>query len=157
MKGTTHGHQIHPISLYIKTFLALVVLMAMTIIAAQAPYWMPGTPTSNFLINTAAGSWIMNGVALLIATCKALLVINFFMGVKYASSLVKLWAMTGFVWFSLMFIMFVDYGTRRFEPAPTWNVHDTGTAMNRTIEPQVGSEERKTGTENTEVTIRPRQ
>lgn len=143
MKGTHHGnaHHIVPISVYVKTIVALAVLMVLTILAAKFPYMTEGSAVSNFLLKTAAGSWVANAIALLIATLKALLVIAYFMGVKQGTALVKLWAMAGFIWFTLMFIILADYGTRKYEPVPTWNP-DNGSALprviDRTVQPSQG-------------------
>jgi caa(3)-type oxidase subunit IV len=134
MKGTAHSsHHIIPIPVYTRTIVLLAILMVLTIAAAQVPYFMKGSPLANFLLETPIGSWTMNLVAMGIATIKAVLVVSIFMGFSQGTKLVKLWALAGFVWFSLFFIMYADYGTRRFEPSPSWLKEDKGSAMPRTI------------------------
>lgn len=98
MKGT----HILPISLYLKNFAALFVLMVLTIAVAQIDL---GTMANNL-------------IAMGIATTKAVLVIMFFMGVKYTSKLVQIWAIAGFVWMLLMMITYGDYLTRK--PVEGW-------------------------------------
>ncbi len=52
-------------------------------------------------------------VALLIALCKAGLVAWIFMGVRYTTSLTKLFVVAGLVWLCILIALtFVDYGTR---------------------------------------------
>ena len=98
-----HEHHITPVSVYAKTFGALVVLMILTIMAST---WNLG---------------IMNNVvAMVIAITKATLVVLFFMGVKYNTRLTWLWAGLGFVWFLLMFGILADYFTREWLPVPGW-------------------------------------
>ncbi len=101
-----HGHHITPIRTYFLTFMALLILMALTIGAYEVHF------TSN--------SYINNGIALTIAIIKATLVVMFFMGVKYTSALTKLYAVAGFVWLALMGILFCDYMTRSWEPTHSW-------------------------------------
>ena len=51
---------------------------------------------------------------------KAFVVVQFFMGVKFGSSLVKLFAYLGFLWLSLLAFILVDYFFRHYEPVPSW-------------------------------------
>jgi cytochrome c oxidase subunit 4 len=124
-------HHITPVSTYVKTILALVVLMALTVyVAVYLP--VPDFYIGSFLV---AGVWINNLIALTIAVMKALLVIMFFMGVKYSSSLTKLWTVAGFLTLAVMFFIFGDYTTRQYEPAASW----TGTepsALPRVLNPR---------------------
>jgi cytochrome c oxidase subunit 4 len=108
---TSHEHHIVPTGTYILTLLALVVLMVITVAVAQVQ--IPD-------IGPFTGTVLNQVVALVIATIKAYLVITIFMGVKWATPLTKLWAATGFVWFTLMFLILGDYTTRRFEPVANW-------------------------------------
>lgn len=121
---TLHVHQ--PI-LYIKTLLALVVLMFLTVALAQVPF-----PDLHLGSLTIHGTMFNNLVAMAIAATKATLVILFFMGVKYATKLSKLWAVAGFVGFALMFLALGDYSTRVYEPTPRWT-GDPGSAMMRSV------------------------
>ncbi len=63
-------------------------------------------------------------VALLIAVTKATLVVWIFMGVRYTTSLTKLFVVAGLVWlFIMILITFSDYGTRSwtYQPKPWAN------------------------------------
>lgn len=123
---TTGGtHHITQPKTYIAVFIALVVLMAATVAAS---YWtIPN-------VGPIPGVWINNFLALGIAAAKALLVIMFFMGVKYSSNLTKVWVMAGFFVFSLMFFILADNFTRKNEPAPGW-LKETPSALPRDLKP----------------------
>ena len=104
-----HAHHAHPISMYFKTFAALLVLMILTIAAVYVPH----SPSPLW-------SFANNIIAMTIACVKAVLVILFFMGVKYSSNLTKMYAVAGFAWFTLLFVMYADYLTRPWEPVRGW-------------------------------------
>jgi cytochrome c oxidase subunit 4 len=116
---STNGHHAHPISMYFFNLLALLVLMGATIFFAQFHF----------------GSLANNIIAMTIAVTKATLVVLFFMHVKYSTKLTQLWAITGFIWVTLLTIILLDYGTRRYEPVPSWS-QDTGAALPRAVERQ---------------------
>ena len=112
----SHSHHIIPMPKLIMTLGFLAFLMFATIFAAQTlPKILEGMG-----MEAAMTSYVMNAVALGIATLKAVTVISIFMGVKYTTKLVKLYAWGGFAWFFLMFIMFADYTTRPLEPVVGW-------------------------------------
>lgn len=113
--------------MYFKTLLALVVLMIATVVFAQVPF-----ADFNLGFATLHGTMINNLIAMTIATIKALLVLNFFMGTKYATKLTRFWAMAGFVGFTLMFLVYGDYTTRRYEPVSRWS-GDPGSSMRRSV------------------------
>jgi cytochrome c oxidase subunit IV len=96
------GHSVHilPLSVYFQTYAVLLVGLVLTVAA------------SHVHIGPASTSFFNNLVAMSIAVAKALVVVLFFMHVRYSSRLVWVWAGAGFVWFLLMFIMFFDYMTR---------------------------------------------
>jgi cytochrome c oxidase subunit 4 len=94
-----------PIGAYAIVFGLLVVGMVATILAAEYLH----LPTL-----------YMNIIAMGIAVGKASLVVLYFMGVKFTTQLAKIFAIGGFVWVTLLCIMFCDYGTRHDEPAPGW-------------------------------------
>lgn len=122
-----HSHHITPLGKLVTTGLWLALLMATTIAwAFFAPQVLGNTPLS---------SVINNLVALGIACLKAWLVIQIFMGVKFQSNVVKTYAILGFVWVTLMFTMFADYGTRQWEPVQGWTPGDTQQAMPRADQP----------------------
>ncbi|MBS1708514.1 MAG: cytochrome C oxidase subunit IV family protein [Armatimonadetes bacterium] len=104
-----HGHHITPQRTLFATGFALLVLMVLTIGAAN---YMPEPLKHN--------SVFMNLLAIGIALLKAYLVVSIFMGVKYASKLTKLFAIGGFVWFLTMFATMIDYISRPYEPVPGW-------------------------------------
>lgn len=118
---------VHKPSLYLSTLLKLVVLMVLTVILAQVPF-----PDLNLGVLTIHGTIFNNVVAMTIAVLKALLVLSFFMGFKYATRLTRLWAMAGFIGFSLMFLTLGDYSTRRYEPTPRWSA-DPGSSLQRSV------------------------
>jgi cytochrome c oxidase subunit IV len=97
-------HIVSP-KLYIVIFLALMVLTFTTVYAATVDlnHLFPG-------LNVI--------VALVIATCKALLVVLFFMHVYYSSKRTKLIVFAGVFWLAIMlFLTLADYGSR------SWDVH----------------------------------
>ena len=130
-----HTFHVHPPALYIKTLLGLLTLMILTVIFGQIPFW--DIKLGNFVIH---GTMLNNFVAMAIAVAKALLVISFFMGFKYATKLTKMWAVAGFVGFSLMFLALGDYSTRRYEPTPRWTA-DPGSSMRRSVKEARTSED----------------
>ncbi len=89
------AHEIHSVVFYVKTFIALTVLMVLTVGASYFDFggW-------NFII------------ALVIAITKAAIVVLYFMNVKFGTKLTWLWAALGFLWFVLMFGILGDYVTR---------------------------------------------
>ena len=97
-------HIVSP-KLYIVIFLALMVLTFTTVFAATID-----------LNQYFAGLNVI--VALVIATCKALLVVLFFMHVYYSSKRTKLIVFAGVFWLAIMlFLTLGDYGSR------AWDVH----------------------------------
>ncbi len=106
-----HSHVV-PIPVYTKVFIQLLVLMVATVAVAKLAE-----------SNKALGdmSYLNNFIAMGIAFTKALLVIMIFMGVKFSTKLTKFYAFLGFVWFSLMFLMFMDYYFRKDEMVTGWS------------------------------------
>jgi len=95
MSETDH---IVPVGVYIGVFLALMVLTGLTVYAATVDLGFWNTP-----------------VAIAIAVTKALLVILFFMHVKYGSRLVWLAAGGAFFWLVLMLLGTLgDYVSRNW-------------------------------------------
>lgn len=139
------AHIISP-AVYVKVLLALVVLMLATVFAAQIQF--PG------------GTIVNNIVAMTIAVIKGSLVIMFFMGVKYGTKLTQLWAIIGFVWFTLLFMIFADYSTRNYEMTPSWDKQDTGSAMAREMREPLGPRgedmEKAPMSDKNMVNVRPR-
>lgn len=117
--GHDHAHHVIPISLLIKVFGGLIVGMALTIVAA---IYGPKLPVQ-FM-------WL---IAMAIAYAKAFLVVQYFMGVKYTTKLVKAFAYGGFFWATLLLIMLTDYGTRQWEPVAGWTPGEES-ALSRDLE-----------------------
>lgn len=105
-----HGHHIIPQKLLFTVGGALVVLMALTIAAAKVPDGM----------GIHVPYWIAWVIAITIAYCKAFLVVQYFMGVKYTTKLIKVFAYGGFVWVLFLTVMLTDYMTRPVEPVQGW-------------------------------------
>lgn len=98
---------IPPVRTLVAVFLSLIVLTFLT------------TAVSYLEL----GEWNIV-VALLIAVTKASLVAWIFMGVRYTTTLTKLFVAAGMVWlFIMILITFSDYGTRQwtYQPAPWAN------------------------------------
>lgn len=89
---------------YYKSAIALFVLLAFTLGA----YYIPLGPFGPV-------------VAVAIAAAKALIIVLFFMHVRYQSSLVAMFAAAGFIWLVIMFgLTYTDYWTRSWVPYTTW-------------------------------------
>jgi cytochrome c oxidase subunit 4 len=85
-----------PMSTYTTVFIALMVLLIITVVAAFIPLG-----EANMI------------VAMTIATIKAALVILYFMHVKFASRLTKVFVAASLVWLAIMFVMtYGDYISR---------------------------------------------
>jgi cytochrome c oxidase subunit IV len=118
-KGGAHAHHILPQRTIFMVAGGLFALMAITIIAA---IYMP-EPYKGWTIP-------MQCLALAIAVAKACLVVYYYMGVKFGTRLIKIFAYGGFVWFFMLFIMMIDYTTRPMEPVPGWE-KQTSSALPR--------------------------
>ncbi len=90
------AHHVSSVKSYVLVFAALMVLTVLTVIVAQFDL-----------------GWANDVVALTIAVTKALLVILFFMHVKYSTRLTTLTALAGFFWLALLILITLsDYATR---------------------------------------------
>jgi len=95
------GHLVS-VRLYVLIFLALLVLTALT--------------TGVAFIDLGPFNTV---VALAIAVCKMLLVILFFMHVRYSSGLTKIVVVAAFFWlFILISLTMSDFRTRDWTPSP---------------------------------------
>jgi cytochrome c oxidase subunit IV len=89
------------LSTYLVVFAALMVLLVVTVAVA-------------FYVHAGDLNLI---IALVIATVKAALVVLFFMHVKYASRLTKIFVCAAFLWLAILFALtFADYLTRDWLP-----------------------------------------
>lgn len=142
-------HHILPISVYIKTILALLALMLLTI---WASYW----PIQDLNLGPlfVHATVFRNLIALTIAVMKASLVILFFMHVKFSTSLTRFWAMIGFIWMCLIFFILADYATRPLDPtvARPW-MSDPGSSVPKLR----GAPQSENSDPTLNVNIRPRQ
>jgi cytochrome c oxidase subunit IV len=95
-----NGHHVTSVKLYVTIFFALLVLTAVTVIVA------------NFDLG-----WANDVVALTIAVTKALLVLIFFMHLRYSTRLTVLTALAGFFWLGILLVLTLnDYFTRGSVP-----------------------------------------
>jgi cytochrome c oxidase subunit IV len=105
VRVSEHTEHIVSPGIYILIFAALMILTFTTVYAATVD-----------LNEHFRGLNVI--VALVIATCKALLVILFFMHAYYSSKRTKLIIFAGFFWLAIMlFLTLGDYATR------PWDVH----------------------------------
>lgn len=99
MTSHTTGH-IVPQKIYVFTFLALI---ALTVLTTGVAYIDLGA------MNTVA--------ALVIAVCKASLVVLFFMGLKYHKGLTRIVIVAALLWLSFLIVLtLADSHTRRWMP-----------------------------------------
>jgi caa(3)-type oxidase subunit IV len=113
-----HDHHITPPMALAVNLVRLAILMVLTVAAAEFDF---GHWVGNLIhAGPALGTYINNFVALLIAITKAYFVVMIFMGVKWTSKLAKVWAVTGFVWVTLLLIIFGDYTSRTWENNRGW-------------------------------------
>ncbi len=95
------AHHIHPVSLYIKVWFVLMILLLATVLAVEVHLEEVLFPGANVTL------------AMLIALVKAMVVVLWFMHMKEASKLVWVFAGASFVWFGLMVLLtYQDYGSR---------------------------------------------
>lgn len=111
----SHVH-VTPVRMLVVNLIVLTALMVLTIAAAQIHIPTPGNEHSPVMNNL---------VAMGIAVTKAFLVVWIFMGVKFGTKLIKLWAYAGFIWFGMLFFVYCDYYTRSWEPVPGWTGHES--------------------------------
>jgi cytochrome c oxidase subunit 4 len=96
------SQQIEPQKTYIVVFLSLIGLTLLTTGVAFVDLGALNTP-----------------VALLIAFCKMLLVVFFFMHLRHSSALVRIVLLAGFFWLALLIVLTSsDYRTRSWTPVP---------------------------------------
>lgn len=96
------GHHVLPLRTYFAVFGTLLVLTALTTGVAYFDLGALNTP-----------------VALTIASVKCLVVILWFMHVRYSSKLVQLFAVAGFAWLLILFAFLLSDGLTRSN-VPGW-------------------------------------
>jgi cytochrome c oxidase subunit 4 len=96
-ENTGHnGHHVTSVGLYFGVFAALMVLTAATVFVARLDL-----------------GWANDVVALTIAVTKALLVLIFFMHLRYSTRATVLTALAGFFWLGILIVLTLnDYMTR---------------------------------------------
>ena len=95
-------HVITPVKTYVATFVALLILTFIT-----------------YLVATQDFGWLNTPIALAVAFTKASLVVIYFMGLRYNTSLTKTVAIGGFFWLIILFgITMSDYLTRGWMGVP---------------------------------------
>jgi cytochrome c oxidase subunit 4 len=101
------SQQIVPLKTYVLVFVSLIGLTLLTTAVAFVDLGA---------INTVA--------ALVIAFCKMLLVILFFMHLRHSGGLVRIVLLAGFFWLALLIgLTMSDYRTRSWTPAPdAWSI-----------------------------------
>ena len=104
-----HGHI--GVRTYTAVFIALMVLLVITVAAAQIPFAERGVGPLGVLIT------------FLIATVKAVLVVVYFMHIRYSTRLTKVFVVAGLLWLGILFALTLnDYLTRRWLPLSSgWN------------------------------------
>ena len=97
------SEHIVPPRTFLTVWAALLVLLAATVILAYVPLG-----PLHILVSVG------------IAFAKAILIVLFFMHVKYKQRLIAVFVCAGFLWLAIMFTLTsADYLTRRWLPAPT--------------------------------------
>jgi cytochrome c oxidase subunit 4 len=90
------SHIVTPVRTYVTTFVALLVLTAVTYLVAIHDFGALNTP-----------------IALAVALLKASLVVIYFMGVRYNTPLTKVVVIAGFFWLFILFgLTLNDFLTR---------------------------------------------
>ena len=90
------AEHITSVKLYVAVFVALLVLTFVTVLVAEVDL-----------------GWANDVVALTIAVTKALLVLTFFMHLRYSTRLTVLTAIAGFFWLAILIVLTLnDYATR---------------------------------------------
>ena len=109
-----HSEHVVPVSTYIIVFICLLLLTGLTTGVAYIDLGTLHLGSANIDLNTVA--------ALVIAVSKMLLVVLFFMHVKYATGLTKLVVIAGIFWLGiLMALTLADEHSRNWTPlAQPW-------------------------------------
>ena len=104
--GKLEGDHVVPVRIYLAVLAALMFLLVLTVAAAFFDF--------DRIIGSKIGGhyWSMT-IALLIAFTKAILIMLFFMHIKYGSKVTAAFAASAFVWLGIMFVLsFSDYMSR---------------------------------------------
>jgi cytochrome c oxidase subunit IV len=97
------SEEIVPPATYFRVWAALLILLAITTGVAYLPL-----------------GWFNTFISITIAFAKAILIVLFFMHVKYKARLAWVFACAGFFWLAILFTLTLgDYFTRSWLPLPT--------------------------------------
>jgi cytochrome c oxidase subunit 4 len=112
-------HHVIPVSVYLRVFTALMVLFVLTVAAALVDF--------HHLIGPQFG-WLNIVIAMIIAVIKAVIIVLYFMHVRYSSRLTQVIAISAFLWLGILFLFtLTDYFSRPWLPDPTaWTAVDGG-------------------------------
>ena len=95
-------HHVVPISTYLLVFFALMILLVLTLAAAAVDLG-----PLNIVI------------AVSIALIKAVLIVLYFMHVKFSSRLIQIFVSSAFIWLAILFVLALsDYVSRGWLPVP---------------------------------------
>jgi caa(3)-type oxidase subunit IV len=100
----THEHPATSVFTFFKVYIALLLLLLATI-------WVQ---YQNF-------GGLANPIAMAIAVIKMGLVMAIFMGVRFGSKLMKLWAFVGFFFLLILFGTLIDYSSREWMYFHGWS------------------------------------
>ena len=102
---SAHDHG-DPLTVYITVFVALIVLLLLTVGAYHIPFEKLNIGDHNL-------GWMNTAIALLIASVKASLVLLVFMHLRHSTRLTWVVATAGFLWLGIMILFFFsDYLSR---------------------------------------------
>src|SRR5437763_15294307 len=97
------SEEIVPPAIYFRVWIALLILLGVTTGIAYIPL-----------------GWFNTFLSVTIAFAKAILIVLFFMHVKYKPPLVRVFVCAGLFWLGIMFALSLgDYLTRSWLPHPT--------------------------------------
>lgn len=100
MSTTDHPHI--SFRFYVGVFLALMVLLAATVVVAFVDFGL---------------NWLNVAIAMGIAVTKATLVVLYFMHVRYATRLTQIFVVAAFLWLGILFVLTAsDYLSRGWLP-----------------------------------------
>jgi cytochrome c oxidase subunit IV len=117
--GHENGHHHPTVGTYLAVFVALMVLLIATVIAAEYEVHVDAEGRA---AHTVSSFWNLV-IAASIASVKAILIIMFFMHVRYSTPLIWLVAGAGFIFLAIMFSFgMTDYLTRPIAP-PSESAH----------------------------------
>lgn len=111
------SHHVVPVSTYVKVFVTLIVLLILTVAVSYVDFGDVSEQMADGITAKTAVAVKVNGlnllIALVIATAKAVVIVLFFMQLKYSSPLHRSFAISGVVFVAILFtITFADYVVR---------------------------------------------